>query len=288
MCLQKTTVCLHQLSPLPPETHPSPAQRPPPLSQLHPPPARAGKDGAGPEQREAALEGLLDLARRPGFVHAAFLSCDCRLERSDLLEGLCALAARAAAPQAPHAGGGGGGSGVGGGARGGSSAALAAAAAAAGGGLQHAGLQLLLAVMAALGGRLHALPPQHAPAPPPARFVDVWGPICRGEDPPLELLAAAASAGGGGEGGGGGGGFVLALDAEGRAAQVCGRGAAGGLMARGGAGEELHTDQTPYSKQSNNASTYHIIAGNANNITYHSHQHHHPHHIKTSSHHHIT
>jgi brefeldin A-resistance guanine nucleotide exchange factor 1 len=41
----------------------------------------AGKDAASPEQQEAALEGLLDLTRCPGFMHAVFLSCDCRLER---------------------------------------------------------------------------------------------------------------------------------------------------------------------------------------------------------------
>jgi hypothetical protein len=42
----------------------------------------AGKDAsAPPELQEAALEGLADLCRCPGFLHTAFLSCDCRLER---------------------------------------------------------------------------------------------------------------------------------------------------------------------------------------------------------------
>lgn len=41
----------------------------------------AGKDTASPELQEAALEGLLDLCRCPGFMHAIFLSCDCRVER---------------------------------------------------------------------------------------------------------------------------------------------------------------------------------------------------------------
>lgn len=40
-----------------------------------------GKETTSAEQQEAALEGLLDLTRCPGFMHAAFLSCDCRLER---------------------------------------------------------------------------------------------------------------------------------------------------------------------------------------------------------------
>lgn len=40
-----------------------------------------GKDAASPELQEAALEGLLDLCRCPGFLHAIYLSCDCRVER---------------------------------------------------------------------------------------------------------------------------------------------------------------------------------------------------------------
>lgn len=43
--------------------------------------AATGKETISAEQQEAALEGLLDLTRCPGFMHAAFLSCDCRLER---------------------------------------------------------------------------------------------------------------------------------------------------------------------------------------------------------------
>lgn len=42
---------------------------------------RPGKDAASPELQEAALEGLLDLCRCPGFLHAIYLSCDCRVER---------------------------------------------------------------------------------------------------------------------------------------------------------------------------------------------------------------
>ena len=30
------------------------------------------------EQQEAALEGILDLCRQPGFVHDIFANCDCR------------------------------------------------------------------------------------------------------------------------------------------------------------------------------------------------------------------
>jgi hypothetical protein len=44
-------------------------------------------------------------ARRPpkGFVHAAFLSCDCRLERSNLFEDAVALLSKTAYPAAPKA-----------------------------------------------------------------------------------------------------------------------------------------------------------------------------------------
>lgn len=41
---------------------------------------------ASAQVQEAALEGLLDLACTPGFLHAAFASCDCRIERSNLFE----------------------------------------------------------------------------------------------------------------------------------------------------------------------------------------------------------
>lgn len=41
----------------------------------------AGRESASPELQEAALEGLLDLCRCPGFLHAVYLSCDCRVER---------------------------------------------------------------------------------------------------------------------------------------------------------------------------------------------------------------
>jgi hypothetical protein len=36
----------------------------------------------------------------PGFLHAAFLSCDCRLERSNLFEDVCALVSKTSFPLA--------------------------------------------------------------------------------------------------------------------------------------------------------------------------------------------
>lgn len=37
-----------------------------------------GKGVVSLEQQEAALEGVLDLCRQPGFVHDIFVNCDCR------------------------------------------------------------------------------------------------------------------------------------------------------------------------------------------------------------------
>jgi hypothetical protein len=68
---------------------------------------------------------------------------------------------------------------------------------------------LWCAAVQALSERLDAPPPQLQPATTLDRFVDVWGPICRGENPPLDLilgdqaaaalLAAAAAAAAGGK-----------------------------------------------------------------------------------------
>lgn len=70
-------------------------------------------------------------------------------------------------------------------------------------------LEALLAVLQALSERLDDPPPQLQPATALGKFVDVWGPICRGEDPPLDqilgeqaaaaLTAAAGAAAAGGK-----------------------------------------------------------------------------------------
>ena len=57
-----------------------------------------GKGVYSAEQKEAALEGILDLCRQPGFIHDIFVNCDCRLERSNLFEDLCTLISKAAYP----------------------------------------------------------------------------------------------------------------------------------------------------------------------------------------------
>ncbi len=58
----------------------------------------AGKGVTTVEQQEAALEGILDLCRQPGFVHDVFVNCDCRLERSNLFEDMCTLISKTAYP----------------------------------------------------------------------------------------------------------------------------------------------------------------------------------------------
>lgn len=40
--------------------------------------AAAGKGLVSHAQQGAALEGLLDLLRTPGFVHDIYVNCDCR------------------------------------------------------------------------------------------------------------------------------------------------------------------------------------------------------------------
>lgn len=65
--------------------------------------APAGKGVTSVEQQEAALEGLLDLCRQPGFVHDVFANCDCRVERANLFEDICALVSRTALPVAKGA-----------------------------------------------------------------------------------------------------------------------------------------------------------------------------------------
>lgn len=61
-------------------------------------PSAAGKNVSSMEQQEGALEGLLDMARQHGFLHAVFLSCDCHLERSNLFEDICSLVSKTAFP----------------------------------------------------------------------------------------------------------------------------------------------------------------------------------------------
>ena len=149
-----------------------------------------GKGVSTVEQKEAALEGILDLCRQPGFVHDIFVNCDCRLERCNLFEDLCTLISKAAFPS-------------GGGTKEGLSSS------------HLVSLETLIAIFNAINsdkkieaplppeliggedvaGRNTSKPPS---APPPDLdlpcFVDVWTPMVKGEMFHLGPLIAAADA----------------------------------------------------------------------------------------------
>lgn len=119
-----------------------------------------GKGVASLEQQEAALEGILDLCRQPGFAHDAFLNCDCRIDRSNLFEDVCSLISKTAFPI--------------------NKASL--------GPLHYVSLEALLAILNALASTT-ALP-----IPPPLpewklpSSVDIWGPISKGDHLSLQSL----------------------------------------------------------------------------------------------------
>lgn len=43
-------------------------------------------------------QGLLDLCNQPGFVRDIYVNLDCRIERSNLFEGVCATLSKCAFP----------------------------------------------------------------------------------------------------------------------------------------------------------------------------------------------
>ncbi|KAK9828895.1 hypothetical protein WJX72_002652 [[Myrmecia] bisecta] len=57
-----------------------------------------GKGTQHIEQQEAALEGLLDFCNQPAFIRDIYLNMDCRIERSNLFESICALLSKTAFP----------------------------------------------------------------------------------------------------------------------------------------------------------------------------------------------
>lgn len=60
---------------------------------------RVGGSTGSPSARASAVLTRADAPPQPpGFLHAAFLSCDCRLERSNLFEDLASLLSKAAFP----------------------------------------------------------------------------------------------------------------------------------------------------------------------------------------------
>ena len=52
----------------------------------------------GLRQRCGGAQGLLDLCNQPGFVRDIYVNLDCRIERSNLFEGVCATLSKSAFP----------------------------------------------------------------------------------------------------------------------------------------------------------------------------------------------
>jgi len=136
-----------------------------------------GKGVSSLEQQEAALEGILELVRTPGFIHDVFVNCDCRLQRGNLFVDLVALLSRTALPHSGAKTGGGG-------------------AVGAGLGPLHAvSLEALLAILRAIAAENK--PDNFVPPPPELElpcFVDIWSALAAGEHPDLTPLMRAAPA----------------------------------------------------------------------------------------------
>jgi brefeldin A-resistance guanine nucleotide exchange factor 1 len=45
-----------------------------------------------------STQAILDFCAQPGFAHEAYLNLDCRIERGNLFEGICALLSKTAFP----------------------------------------------------------------------------------------------------------------------------------------------------------------------------------------------
>lgn len=57
-----------------------------------------GKECPSQEHQEVALEALLDFCGHPGFLRDMYLNLDCRIERTNLFEDICALLSKMAFP----------------------------------------------------------------------------------------------------------------------------------------------------------------------------------------------
>eukprot|EP00210_Caulerpa_lentillifera_P007564 g7224.t1 len=61
-----------------------------------------GRNCPSQEHQEIALEALLDFCGYPGFLRDMYLNLDCRIERSNLFEDICALLSKTAFPVKSH------------------------------------------------------------------------------------------------------------------------------------------------------------------------------------------
>lgn len=121
-----------------------------------------GKGTGAVEQQEAALEGILDLCRQPNFVHAVFLNCDCRLDRTNLFEDVCSLVSKTAFPITQKSLG----------------------------PLHLISLEALIAILNAIWATRDVAVPQLHPRADLPHFVDIWGAIAAGTPPPITDFAA--------------------------------------------------------------------------------------------------
>eukprot|EP00798_Chlamydomonas_sp_ICE-L_P006642 gene6642-3299_t len=130
-------------------------------------PLADGKNMNSIEQQEAALEGVLDMCRQPGFVHDIFANCDCRLERGDLFADMCTLLSKTAMPAAKGSPG----------------------------SLQFISLEALLAIFNAIAAenRSNAFQPPSAELELPY-FIDIWTPLVNGNHLDLTPLVEAGDA----------------------------------------------------------------------------------------------
>ena len=53
---------------------------------------------AGPARLFVFLQGLLDFCSQPGFIRDIYTNLDCRIERSNMFEAVCALLSKTAFP----------------------------------------------------------------------------------------------------------------------------------------------------------------------------------------------
>lgn len=122
------------------------------------------------ELQQVALEGVLDFCTQPGFARDVYLNLDCRIERSNLFEQLCALLSKTAFPV---------------------SGPVAA--------VHLQSVDGILAILTALAGGCHGVADLDSgslsPLADPAEFVDIWSALSTGLHPPLSQMLGQPAGG---------------------------------------------------------------------------------------------
>lgn len=131
-----------------------------------------GKGCPSQEHQEVALEALLDFCGHPGFLRDMYLNLDCRIERTNLFEDICALLSKMAFPvKSPL------------------------------GAVHMISLEGLLAMLFTLsaGCSTDGLPVRTPPEPGVKlmEYVDIWGDLAVGEGPKLQSLLDDSKGNGG-------------------------------------------------------------------------------------------